>query len=155
MGRRRDGNHFPENNNSIQVQKKEEENGYPILDPNKTMINDTKEHSDAHKNTLKEEILQKITENFMEKIVDTANQNVQVSLKKFQDTKNKEHKKTQKHINELRGTLNKHQSEREDTIKREINELNMKTKNTKEEVTKDMEKLRKKVSNRNTLTLVC
>jgi hypothetical protein len=33
-----------------------------------TMINDTKEHSDAHKNTLKEEILQEITEKFMDNI---------------------------------------------------------------------------------------
>jgi hypothetical protein len=31
------------------------------------MINDTKEPSDAHKNNLKEEILQEITENFMER----------------------------------------------------------------------------------------
>jgi hypothetical protein len=32
------------------------------------MINDTKEPSDVQKNTLKEEILQELTENFMEKI---------------------------------------------------------------------------------------
>jgi hypothetical protein len=60
------------------------------------MINDTKEPRDAHKNTLKEEILQEITENFMEKLLDMVNQNVQDELKKFQDTKNKEHEKTQK-----------------------------------------------------------
>jgi hypothetical protein len=40
-------------------------------------------------------------------------------LKKFQDTKNKEHEKTQKEINELRVDFNKHQSETKDTIKRE------------------------------------
>jgi cell division ATPase FtsA len=68
------------------------------------MINDTKEPSNAHKNTLKEEILQEITENFMEKILDMVNQNVQDALKKFQDTKNKKHAKTQKQINELRHT---------------------------------------------------
>jgi hypothetical protein len=34
------------------------------------MINSTKEPSNAHKNILKEEILQEITENFMEKILD-------------------------------------------------------------------------------------
>jgi hypothetical protein len=51
------------------------------------MINNTKEHSDAHKNILKEEFLQELTENFMEKILDMVNQNVQDSLKKFQDTK--------------------------------------------------------------------
>jgi hypothetical protein len=32
----------------------------------------------------------------MEMILDSVNQNVQEALKKFQDTKNKEHKKTQK-----------------------------------------------------------
>jgi hypothetical protein len=51
---------------------------------------------------LKEEILEKITEKFMEKILDVVNQNVQNALKKFQDIKNKEHEKTQKQINELR-----------------------------------------------------
>jgi hypothetical protein len=51
---------------------------------------------------LKEEILEKITEKFMEKILDVVNQNVQDALKKFQDIKNKEHEKTQKQINELR-----------------------------------------------------
>jgi UDP-galactopyranose mutase len=34
----------------------------------KTKINDIEEHSNAHKNTLKEEILQEITENYMEKM---------------------------------------------------------------------------------------
>jgi hypothetical protein len=108
------------------------------------MINATKEPSDAHKNTLKEESLQEITENFMKKILDMANQNVQDALKKFQDTKNKEHKKTWQQINELRDGLNKHQSETKNTTKREINELKMKIKNIKEEVTKGMENLRKK-----------
>jgi hypothetical protein len=36
------------------------------------MVNNTKEPSDAHENTLKEEILQEITENFMEKILDVV-----------------------------------------------------------------------------------
>jgi hypothetical protein len=34
------------------------------------MINVTKEPGDAHKKTLKEDILEEITEKFMEKIVD-------------------------------------------------------------------------------------
>jgi hypothetical protein len=59
------------------------------------MINVTKEPSDAHKTTLKEEILEEITEKLMEKIIDMDNQNAQEELKKFQDTKNKEHEKTQ------------------------------------------------------------
>jgi hypothetical protein len=49
----------------------------------------------------------------MEKMLDMVNQNVQNALKIFQDTKNKEHEKIQKQINELRGALNKHQSETE------------------------------------------
>jgi tRNA nucleotidyltransferase/poly(A) polymerase len=76
-------------------------------------------------------------------------QNVQDVLKKFQDTKNKEYKKTQKQINELIGTLIKHQIETENTINRVINELKKKIDNIKDEVTHDMKNLRKK-SNRNT-----
>jgi uncharacterized protein involved in exopolysaccharide biosynthesis len=93
---------------------------------------------------LKEEILQVITENFMEMLLDMVNQNIQETLKKFQDTKNKEYEKTQKQINELIGALNKYQSETENAINREINELRMKIDNIKEEVTYDMENLRKK-----------
>jgi hypothetical protein len=49
MGRRRrDGNHGPQKNNSIQDSVGNEENGYPVPDLNKTMINVTKEPSDAH-----------------------------------------------------------------------------------------------------------
>jgi hypothetical protein len=48
----------------------DEENGYPDPDSNKIKINHTKECNDAHKNTLKEEILQVINENFIEMILD-------------------------------------------------------------------------------------
>jgi hypothetical protein len=37
----------------------------PVQDSNKTKINDAKEPNNVHKNYLKEEILQVITENFM------------------------------------------------------------------------------------------
>jgi hypothetical protein len=84
----------PSPNNLIQDSEGNEENGYPGLDSNKTKINDTKDPKDVHKNTLKEDLLQVITENFMEMILDMVNQNVQETLKKFQDTKNKEYKKT-------------------------------------------------------------
>jgi methyltransferase-like protein len=104
------------------------------------MINDTNEPNEAHKNTPKDEILQEITEKFMEKILDMVNENIQDALKKFQDTKDRDYGNTQKQIKELRGALNKHQTETENTINREINELQMKIKNTKEEVTQDMEK---------------
>jgi hypothetical protein len=91
MGRRkRDGNHSPPKNNLIQDSEGNEENRYPVPDYNKTKINDTKEPSNAHENTLKEEILQVITENFMEMTLDIVNQNIQETFKKFQDTKNKE-----------------------------------------------------------------
>jgi hypothetical protein len=104
----------PFSKKSTQDSKGNEKNGYPVPNPNKTMINDTKEPSDAHKNTLKEEI----TDNFIEKILDMVNQNVQGTLKKFQDTKNEEHEKTQKQINGLRDNPNKHQCEGKDIIKR-------------------------------------
>jgi hypothetical protein len=100
MGRRRRyGNHSPQNNNSIRDSVGNEENGHLIPDPNKSMKNITKEPSNAPKNILKEEILQEITEKFTGKILDMVNQNVEDALKKFQDTKNKEHEKTQKQIN--------------------------------------------------------
>jgi hypothetical protein len=98
---------------------------------------------EAHKNNLKEDILQVNTEKFMEMLLDMVNQNVQEALKKFQDNKNKQYEKTQKHINEITGALNKNQNETENTIHREINELRTKIDNIKE-VTHDMENLRKK-----------
>jgi succinylglutamate desuccinylase len=81
----------------------------------------------------------------MEMLLDMVNQNAQEALKKFQDNKNKECKKTQKQISELIGALNKYQSETENTIYREINELREKIDNIKEEVTHDMENYRKKM----------
>jgi F0F1-type ATP synthase membrane subunit b/b' len=93
---------------------------------------------------LKEEILQVITENSIEMLLDMVNQNVQDTLKKIQDKKNKEYEKTQKQISELIGGLNQYQSETENIINREINELRAKIDNIKKEVTHDMENLRKK-----------
>jgi hypothetical protein len=57
-----------------------------------------REPRNVHKNNLKEEILQVITENFMEMLWDKVNQNTQEALKKFQYTKKKDYKKTQKQI---------------------------------------------------------
>jgi hypothetical protein len=70
----------------------------------KKQRNYVKKPNEGHKNTMKEEILQVITENFMEMLLDMVNQNKQEGLKKFQDTKNKQNKKTQKQINEITGT---------------------------------------------------
>jgi hypothetical protein len=83
------------------------------------MINVTKEPSKTYIKTFKGEILENITEKFMEKILDMVNKNVQDALKKFQNTKNKKHEKTQKQIKELREGFNKHQSETKNTIKKE------------------------------------
>jgi hypothetical protein len=59
MGKRkRDGNHFPFKNKLIQDSKGNEENCYPVTDFKKTKIYYFKEPNEAHKNTLKEEILQ-------------------------------------------------------------------------------------------------
>jgi hypothetical protein len=74
---------IPPPNNLIQDSEGNEENGYSVLDSNKTKINDAKEPNDVHKNTLKEAILQLITENSMEMILDMVNQNVQEALKIF------------------------------------------------------------------------
>jgi hypothetical protein len=78
-----------------------EENRYPVPNYNKTKINNAYEPNEAQKNTVKKEILQVIPKNLMEMLPDMVNQNVQEALKKFQDTKNKEYKKTQKQMNEL------------------------------------------------------
>jgi acetyl-CoA carboxylase alpha subunit len=86
----------------------------------------------------------------MEMILDMVNQNVQETLKKFQDNKNREFEKAQEQIKETVEALNKHQSETKNTINREISELRMKIHNIKEEVTHDMEKRQKKERNRNT-----
>jgi hypothetical protein len=98
---------FSPQNKLVQDSEGNEGNRYPVPDSNKTKINYAKEPNEAHKNTPKEEILQLITESFMEMLLDMVNQNVQEALKKFQDNKNKEYEKTQKQINEFIRALNK------------------------------------------------
>jgi hypothetical protein len=56
---------FSPQNNLIQDSEGNEENRYPVPDSNKTKINYTKKSNEAHKNNLKEEILQVMTANFM------------------------------------------------------------------------------------------
>jgi hypothetical protein len=119
MGRqKRDRNHFPPQNKLIQNSEGNEENRYPVQDSNKTNINYVKEPNEAHKNNLKEEILQVITDNFKEMILDMVKQNILEALKKYEENKNKEYEKKQNQINELMRALNKHQSETENTINR-------------------------------------
>jgi polyhydroxyalkanoate synthesis regulator phasin len=62
-------------------------------------------------------------------LLDMVNQNLQETLKNFQDNKNKEYEKTKKQINEIIETLNKCQTETETTINRDINELRSKIDN--------------------------
>jgi ABC-type phosphate transport system auxiliary subunit len=134
MGRRkREGNHSPLKNKVVQDLEQNEENRYPDPDSRKTKINYTKEPSEAHKNTMKEEIIHVINENFIEMSLDMVNQNIQETLNKFQDNKNKENGKTQKQISEIIEALNKYQTETQNTINREIKELRAKIKNIKEE----------------------
>jgi acetyl-CoA carboxylase alpha subunit len=77
-----------------------------------------------------------------------VNQNVQETLKKFQDNKNRDFEKAQAEIKETIEALYKHQSETKNTINKEINDLRTKIDNIKEETTQDMENLRKKERNR-------
>jgi hypothetical protein len=64
---KRDGNHSLQKNNLTQDSEgNEKKTDTQFLTPKKTKINDNKEPIDAHKNYLKEEIMQVITENFME-----------------------------------------------------------------------------------------
>jgi predicted nucleic acid-binding Zn-ribbon protein len=76
-------------------------------------------------------------------ILDRVNQNIQETLKKFQDNKNREFEKVKEEIKETIEALYKHQSETEN-MNKEINELKTKIDNIKGETTQGMENLRKK-----------
>jgi hypothetical protein len=56
MGRwKKDGNHYPSNNNLVQEPEGYEENRSPLSVINETKINYEKGPNKAHKNTMKEE----------------------------------------------------------------------------------------------------
>jgi hypothetical protein len=105
-------------NKLVQEPEGNEENRYSDPDSNKTKINYANKPYEAHKKNLKEEILQVINENFIEMIPDMVNQNVQGTLKKFQDNKHREFEKAQEQIKETIEALYKHQSETKNTINR-------------------------------------
>jgi hypothetical protein len=85
MGRiKSNENYSLHKNNLIQVSEGNDGNGYLVPDSNKAKINKGKEPNDAHKNTFKENILQVITKNVMEMLLDMVKQNVQEERKKFQ-----------------------------------------------------------------------
>jgi hypothetical protein len=90
-------NHSTPKNKVVQDLEQKAKNRYPEPDSNKTKVNYIKEPNIVHKSTLKEEILHVINENFIEMVLCMANKNIQEALKKFQDNKNKEYEKTQKH----------------------------------------------------------
>jgi hypothetical protein len=73
----------------VQEPERNEENRYSDPDSNKMKINYAKEPNEAHKNDLKEEILQTLNENFIEMILDMVNQNVQETQHKIKTTKTK------------------------------------------------------------------
>jgi hypothetical protein len=106
MGRpKKDGNHFPPNNKLVQEPEENEKNRSPDPVSNETKINYDKEYNEAHKNTLKEEILQVINENFIEMILYMVNQNVQETLKKYQYNKNKAFESTRTNKRNYRSTV--------------------------------------------------
>jgi hypothetical protein len=74
---------LPPKNKIVQVLEGNEENRCPDPDSKKIKINYTKEPNKDHKNTLKEQFLQVINENFIEMLLAMVSQNVQEALKKF------------------------------------------------------------------------
>jgi hypothetical protein len=109
MGRqKKQGKQFLHSKELVQEPERNEENKYSDPDSNKTKINDAKEPNEAHKNNLKDEILQGINENFIDMTLDMVNQNVQETLKKFQDNKNREFEKAQEEILKTIEALYKH-----------------------------------------------
>jgi uncharacterized phage infection (PIP) family protein YhgE len=108
------------------------------------MINYAKGPNEGHKSNLKEDTLQLLNDNFIQMILDRVKQNVQETLKKAQDNKNREFERAKEEIKETIEALYKHQSETENTMNKQINEIRTKIDNIKEETTQDMENLRKK-----------
>jgi hypothetical protein len=77
MGRgKKDEYHSPPSNELVQEPEGNQENICPNPDSNKTKINYAKDPNEAHKNHLREEILQIINENFIKWILDMVKQNM-------------------------------------------------------------------------------
>jgi hypothetical protein len=72
-----------------------EENGYPVPDPNKTMMNIINDPSDTHKKSQKKEIMEEVTEKLTGKILDMVIQKAQDAFKKQQIKKLKRHRNNQ------------------------------------------------------------
>jgi hypothetical protein len=124
MGRRkREGNHSLSLKKVLQNLEQNKENGYPGPDSDKTKINYTSEPNEAHKNILKEEILQVINENFRDVTRHGKPKHTGGTQEIPRGQKQRIRENTQKQINEIIKALNKHHTETETTINREINEL--------------------------------
>jgi uncharacterized membrane protein YcgQ (UPF0703/DUF1980 family) len=89
-------NQFPHSKKLVQEPEGNEQNKYSDPNSKKMKINYAKEPNEGHKKNLKEEIIQVINENFIEMIPDMINQNVQETVKKFQDKKIENLKKHKK-----------------------------------------------------------
>jgi hypothetical protein len=75
MGRqKKQGNQSLHSKKLVQEPEGNEENTYSDPDSNKMKINYAKQPNEAHKNNLKEDILQVLNENFIEMILDMVNQ---------------------------------------------------------------------------------
>jgi hypothetical protein len=70
---KKQGNQFPHSKKLVQKPVGNEENRYSDPDSKKMKINYAKEPNEAHKNNLKEDILQVLNENFKEMILDRVN----------------------------------------------------------------------------------
>jgi hypothetical protein len=145
---KKQGNQFSHSKKLVQEPEENEENRRSDPDSNKIKINYAKKLNEAHNNNLREDILQVLNENFIDMILDKVNHNVQETLKKFQDNKDREFEKAKEEIKETIEALYKHQSETKNTNNKQINELRTKIDNIKEETTQDMDNLRKKEQNR-------
>jgi hypothetical protein len=97
--RRRQENPTPKKtNNSIEDLVQNEENEYPVPDPNRTMINIPMSSVTPTKKSLTEETVDKINEKLREKLQNTINQKVQGALKKYQDPTDKKLENTKKQL---------------------------------------------------------
>jgi hypothetical protein len=80
---KKQGNQYTHSKKLVEETEGNEENRYSHRDSKNMKINYAKEPNEAHKNNLKDKILQVINENCIEITLDMVNQNVQEKLNKF------------------------------------------------------------------------
>jgi hypothetical protein len=95
-----------------------EENGYPVPDPSKTMVNATNEPSDTHKKNLsKRKSWKRSLRNSWRSYKTQLTRKYKLHSKNFKTPQIKKLEKTQKQLKELREDFNKHQHETKETTK--------------------------------------